>query len=147
MILTDQEITLELSDNKMYLAELIRRHEFNLLNDRGIERYLKFVEFLWVGWAYRKVRGGVVYFSLIPGIGWTFDAYKEDAVLKKLDNGGDFGYRASCLVLEWFMKLQLDSKLFAIVDEQNRGAVALAKRLGFFVVKNVTGLITLKKEF
>jgi hypothetical protein len=116
------------------------------MNDRGIARYVKFVRYLWDGWAKGIARGGVVYFCQIPGIGWTFDAYSEREKLKNLDNRAQWGYRASCLALEWFEKT-VGKTLNAFVDEENRGALFMVKKLGFKKQEVRNGMVILRKEF
>lgn len=144
MILIDGAIALYPSDDREYLSSLLRADKYNCMNDRGIARYVRFVRRLWVGEASGTVTGGVLYFCFIPGIGWTFDAYSEREKLKALDNRGQWAYKSSCLVLDWFGK-NVGETLNAFVDEENRGAVFMAKKLGFIFVENKNGMVVLRK--
>ena len=145
-VLRGSDITLALTDDREYLSRLMRENRFNHLSDYGIRHYLNFVKYIWVGTT-RGVVGGVLYFSLQPALqGWTFDAYKEDEKLKLLDNKGDWGYKASLLVLDWFFRELIDDKVFAILDIRNRGGIWLAKRLGFTTIRVESGFMTLRKE-
>jgi len=146
MILTDGAVVLYPSDNREYISHLLRTHPLNLMNDRGIARYVKSVRYLWVGEAAGSVVGGVLYFCFFPGIGWTFDAYSERKKLKALDNKGAWAYKASCLVLDWFRR-NIGGTLHAFVDEENHGAIFMAKKLGFKKQENKNGMVVLRKEF
>lgn len=147
MILESEKFILNLSDDREYLADLIRRDKYCCMNDRGIARYMKFVKFLWEGQIKNHpIRGGVVYLCHIPGIGWTFDAYSEREKLKALDNRAQWAYKASCLVLDWFRR-NIGGGLLAFVDEENRGAIFMAKKLGFKKQENKNGMVVLRKEF
>jgi hypothetical protein len=144
-VLQKNDIRLELTDDREYLADLMRRNKYNHLSDYGIQHYLNFVKYIWTGTTH-GLTGGVLYFSLQPALqGWTFDAYKEDEKLKILDNKGDWGYKASLLVLDWFFRELIDDKVFAILDNRNRGAIWLAKKLGFTTTKVESGFMTLRK--
>jgi len=133
------------SDDRDFLTQQMRKNRYNLLNDRGIERYLKLVKHLWLGYASMQLCG-VLYFCFIPGIGWTFDAYSEREKLKKLDNRAQWAYKASCLVLDWFGR-NIGEPLHAFVDEENRGAIFMVKKLGFKKQENKNGMVILRKEF
>jgi hypothetical protein len=146
MILTNGAISLVPSDDREYLADLMRRDKYCCMNDRGIARYAKLVRYLWVGWVLGMDIGGVLYFCFIPGIGWTFDAYSEREKLKKLDNKGAWAYKASVLVLDWFGR-NIGEPLYAFVDEENRGAIFMAKKLGFKKQETRNGMVILRKEF
>ena len=145
MTLTDGAIELIPSDDREYLSLLMQWNKYNLLNERGIARYTKLVRHLWLGTADGYL-AGVLYFCFIPGIGWTFDAYSEREKLKKLDNRAQWAYKASCLVLDWFGQ-NIGEPLHAFVDEENRGAIFMAKKLGFKKQENKNGMVVLRKEF
>lgn len=146
MILTSGAVTLVPSDDRKYLADLIRRDPYNLMNDRGIARYVKYVRHLWVCWACGIEIGGALYLCHVPGIGWTFDAYSEREKLKKLDSKGAWGYKAGVLVVDWFGR-NVGETLHAFVDEENRGAIFMAKKLGFKKQENKNGIVVLRKGF
>lgn len=134
------------SDDREYLSHLMRTHPLNLMNDRGIARYVKFVRHLWIGEAKGFVIGGVLYLCFIPGIGWTFDAYSEREKLKELDNKGRWAYKAGVLVVDWFGR-NVGETLNAFVDEENRGTIMMAKKLGFVKQETKNGMVILRKEF
>ena len=144
MILRDGDIELISAAGHGYLSSLMRRDRYNLLNDRGIARYVKFVRYIWIGRTRGRV-GGVVYFCFIPGIGWTFDAYSERDRLKELDNRGHFGYRAGVLILDWFAKKGISNEIFAVIDLENRGAKFMAWKLGFSEHRMQNGMIIMRK--
>ena len=146
MILTDGDVALYPSDDREYVSKLIREHPLNCMNDRGIARYVRFIRHLWVGEMYGPTLGGAIYFCFIPGIGWTFDAYPERESLKKLDNKPSWAYKASVLVLGWFGR-NVGETLNAFVDEENRGAIFMAKKLGFVKQETKNGMTILRKEF
>jgi len=147
MILESEKFVLNLTDDREYLADLMRRDKYCCMNDRGIARYVKFVKYLWEGQVKdRPMRGGVVYLCHFEDVGWTFDAYSEREKLKKLDNKGAWAYKASILVLDWFGQ-NIGEPLHAFVDEENRGAIFMAKKLGFEKKENKNGMIILRKEF
>lgn len=146
MNLFDGDLALYYSGDREYLSELMRQNKYNCMNDRGIARYVKFVQHLWIMEACGFVRVGVAYFCYIPGIGWTFDGYSDFENRKKLDNRGAWAYKAGVLVLDWFVR-NVGEKLYAFVDEENRGAIFMAKKLGFEKQENRNGMIVLRKGF
>jgi len=146
VILTDGDVALYPSDDREYVSKLIREHPLNCMNDRGIARYVRFIRHLWVGEMYGTTLGGAIYFCFIPGIGWTFDAYPERESLKKLDNKPSWAYKASVLVVDWFGR-SVGETLNAFVDEENRGAIFMAKKLGFVKQETKNGMTILRKEF
>lgn len=145
MILQDHEITLEQTEDKSYLVELVKQNKYNLLNDQGIKKGLEYIRFLWIGRA-SGVIGGVLFFCYIPHLNiWTFDAYKEDQRLKNLDNRGNFSYRAGRLVIDWFFTTEITRELFTMHDQKNRGATIVCKKLGFDTVGIENGFVIMRK--
>lgn len=145
MILQDGEIILELTEDRKYLTELMLRNKYTILNERGVEKFLKYVRYVWVGRA-SGMLGGVLFFCFYPELNrWTFDAYKEDDKLKVLDNKGDFSYKSGRLVVNWFFECKVSDKLFTMHDQKNRGATLVCKRLGFKPVECTGDFLTLSR--
>jgi hypothetical protein len=141
MILTDGDITLEQTEDKSYLVELMGKDKYHVLDDKKLE----YVRFLWVG-RVSGVLGGVIYFCYFPPQNWwTFDAYKEDERLKKLDNQGNFSYRAGKLAIDWFFEKGIAQELFTGHDIKNRGATIICKRLGFKFIGYLKKFVVLKR--
>jgi len=146
MILQEWDITLTLTEDREYLSELIRKNKYSLLNDRGIQKLLEYVRYVWVGTT-GGIPGGVLFFCYYPSVNrWTFDAYKEDELLKSIDNKGNFSYRAGKLVLDWFFQQKFSETIFTMHDVTNRGATIVCKRLGFRPVECSDGFITLERR-
>lgn len=144
--LVDRDITLRPSDDREYLLELSKRYKLNKLNDSELTRSLEYVKHLWLGERLGTL-AGVIYLCFIPNFNWwTLDAYKDDRLLKSLDNKGDFSYRAGKLIIDWFFENKIDSTLYTVHEEANRGATIVCKRLGFKEVGLFDSFLILKLE-
>lgn len=146
MTLTDKEISLELTSDFRYLTGMIRENPYNILNDRGIARFLTSVRYCFVGRVSGNL-GGVVFFCHHEDSDrWTLDAYKDDQKLKILDNKGNFSYRAGVLAIDWFSKQGLTKMLYTMHEKENRGATIVCRKLGFKKVGDQNGFIVLARE-
>ena len=100
---------------------------------------LKYETIAWHG--HDKATGellGIVYLTKTE-MGWTLDAYKDDAFVKTIDNTMDYSFRAGKLVSDYafaFTDTLLTAHAFS-----NRGATIVCKKLGF-----KEDFIILKKE-
>ena len=73
--------------------------------------------------------GGIAYVTRPAGRHWTLDAYKDDALLKDIDNTMDYSYRVGKLVLDF--ALQFTNTIVTAHAFENRGATIVCKKLGF----------------
>ena len=76
------------------------------------------------------IKGGVIYISDLPQIGYSLDAYKDDATAKAINNRGDFAYKAAKMVLKFFFE-HYEEVIFTTHTFKNRAATILNRRLGF----------------
>jgi RimJ/RimL family protein N-acetyltransferase len=84
------------------------------------------------------VKGGVAYLTKMPQF-WTLDAYKDDELMKSIDNAMDYSYRVGKLVCDY--AFQFVDTLMTCHRAENRGATIVCKKLGF-----KEDFIMLKKE-
>lgn len=118
-----------------YLFSLMPKYRYNL-GTRPQNRYLtiRYGRHFWVGRTdsfVGKVRGGVIYLCYFPQWDiWSFDAYRDDELLKALNRRGNFSYHAGTLVMDWFFKTY-QKNLITVHDVRSRASTAMCRRLGF----------------
>ena len=144
MILSDGEITLFPSTDTEYLLKLARTNKYTHCTEEELVKSLDYVKYAWNGYAGRTL-SGIVYLCYLPRYDWwTLDAYKEDELLKFINNKGDFSYRAGKLVIDWFFKNVNSKTLYTVHERENRGATVVCKRLGFKESGFINDFIVLK---
>jgi len=115
-----------------YLIELALRYEYRLLNDPDRIRHeiRKFVKNIWIGYGDGQ-RGGCAFLSYIKDYGiYTFDAYKDNAVSKAIDNKIPWAYEAGKLLIPYILE-NITPEIWSWHDVRNRAATVVLKRLGF----------------
>lgn len=142
-VFVEGNITLTPSDDYCYIIDLAQKYKYNTLSLHALNIACDFVKHIWVG-TVNGVKAGVVFLCYIPAFNWwTLDAYKDDALLKSLDNKGNFSYRSGRLVMDWFFK-NIRDELYTAHEKQNRGATIVCKRLGFKESGYIKDFIVLK---
>lgn len=143
MILEDGDVKLTLTNDRSYFYKLAKENKYTQGKVKNIILSIPYIKYLWVG-EYQGIRGGVIYLSELP-IFWTMDAYKEDKLLKELNPQGDFSYRAGKLVSDWYFK-NIGKTLRVAPNTINRGAILVAKRLGFEFETTIEDFTILKRD-
>lgn len=141
----ERDFTLTPTDDRSYLLELALSNKYNKLSEKDLTKSLGYIKYVWVGET-KSRKAGVIFLCYIEPIDWwTLDAYKDDSLLKVLDNRGDFSYRSGTLITNWFMQT-LKKDLYTVHEEANRAATVVSKRIGFKEITTFDQFIILKKE-
>lgn len=144
-LLLDAEIELVPSHDKDYILKLALLNKFHTVKSLEINNALDYVRHIWVGYA-DGVKAGVVYLCYLPCYDWwTLDAYKEDDLLKFINNAGNYSFRAGKLVMDWFFANIKHPELHTVHERANRGATVVCKKLGFKESGYIGEYIVLKK--
>lgn len=144
-VFAKEGFTLTPTDDRSYLLQLALSNKYNKLSEKDLTKSLSYIKYAWIG-EVRGQKAGVIFLCYIEPIDWwTLDAYKEDKLLKHLDNHGDFSYRSGTLITNWFMQT-MKKDLYTVHEVANRAATIVCKRIGFSPVTTFNQFIVLKKE-
>ena len=135
MVLQDEVVVLtpfELVKDLQTVLDLVMKCRFTRISrESAFKVLLRHRTMFWYG----RIKGndtllGVVYLTKAPA-GWMIDAYRDDALMKSIDNvnATEYSYRAGKLVSDFAMKFT--DKLLTAHDFKHRAATILAKKLGF----------------
>ena len=115
-----------------YVTSLCKRYKYNTQNDEQIVKQIEEqVKYLWEVWL-EDVRVGVIFFRYMPEVNsFTFDAYRDDQLMKCLFNNPMHTFRAGKMALDWFEEKKIADKVFTIHDVRSRAATIMCRRLGF----------------
>jgi hypothetical protein len=116
-----------------YMLSLVEKYKYNNIDQTlAKEIIVKYGLLFWV--CYDKVtntKGGVVYISIIPNIGFTLDAYRDDKLIKeKMIPRSDYSLQTGLLALDYFFNFVGDT-IFTTHSIKNRAATMVCKKLGF----------------
>lgn len=133
VILEDDIVRLEpfeVRDDMDTVLRLVGKCRYNTLSRMQARlALLKFPTKFW--YCYDKktgLMGGVAYLTKTPDY-WMMDAYKDDELMKRIDNTMDYSYRVGKLITDYAMTFT--NRLLTIHACKNRGATILCKKLGF----------------
>lgn len=133
MILEDEVVKLEsfeLKNDIDYVLYLIMKCRYTRVSREVAKKAL--VKFDVVFWHVLTKKEdtliGVIYLTKTPG-GWMLDAYRDDALVKSIDNTMDYSYRAGKLISDFASKFT--KKLLTMHAFENKAATAVCKKMGF----------------
>jgi len=143
MILEDDVVRLEpfkTKDDYKYLVDLAMKCKYTrLTRDEAEVAVLKYPIMAWNGHEKKTNKKiGVIYITKAP-ISWMLDAYRDDKLVKEIDNTADYSFHAGKLVCDYAFKFT--KTLVTCHAFDNRAATIVCKRLGF-----KEDFIMLKKE-
>jgi len=134
MILEDDVLRLEpfdMKDDIETVLDLVMKCKYTKLSREDAKKALiRFKTVAWRGYDKKTNKlAGIVYLTKTDDC-WTLDAYKDDELMKSIDNTMDYSLRAGKLVSEYALKFLTDTLLTCHAFE-NRGATIVCKKLGF----------------
>ena len=137
-----------------YLFELASKYKYNTLElDKMKEIVHQYGVMFWnVIEKNLLVRGGVIYLTYVPNLGYSLDAYRDETLAHAVISTSptkDYSYQAGKIVIEYALT-ELSPHLFTMHRVENRGATIISKRLGFKTLREVDSamgrFIILKKS-
>jgi len=142
-ILEDDVVRLEpfgMKDDIERVLDIVMKCPYTRLSrEKAREALLKYETVSWHCYDKKTgIMGGIVYLTHAEKY-WTLDAYKDDVLMKQIDNAMDYSFRVGKLVSDYamtFISILLTCHAF-----ENRGATIVCKKLGF-----KEDFIVLKKE-
>jgi hypothetical protein len=122
-------------DDFEYLLTLAQQYKYNKLSLQEARITLdKCGKFFWTGYIEDKVRAGVAYvckyYTPNNTVMWTFDAYRDDELVKAYNRKIHYTYEAGKLLVPWILE-NITPMLWTAHDVRNRAATMVCKEIGF----------------
>jgi len=130
-------IPMESMEDFELLFHLALQYKYNPLSIEELRTVI--YQYFIGGWKVKEnktgIFGGVIYFTNVKGLGYTFDAYKDNELVKGLNRREllDVSVRTGQLALDFYDK-NIGDTLYCSVVVQNKGAVVACQLLGFHVI-------------
>lgn len=155
-MLEDDIVRLEPFDGQEdyeYLLDLVMKNKYTrVTREKAAGAIYKFETLCWNCYDKKTgVKGGVAYLTHIvePNDFWTLDAYKDDELMKRIDNVMDYSFRVGKLLSDYALN-ELTKTLYTIHYKTNRAATIVCKKLGFKIERDIDStlgkFVMLKKE-
>lgn len=117
--------------SKDLLIEFASKDKHGKMEIPELVEGMPLVKHVWLGKT-RGVIGGILFLCYLENRDWwTLDAYKNDKLLKEMNNRGDYSFRAGKMVIDWFFENKNVNRLYTIHDVKNKPATIVCERLGF----------------
>jgi hypothetical protein len=115
-----------------YLIELTQKYRYNKTSILEARRLLdEYGRYFWMGYVDDGVRAGVGYVCYFPkGNIWTFDAYRDEELIKKYNHKLNYTLEAGKLLLPWILN-NITPVIYTSHEVKNKAATKVCKMLGF----------------